>query len=60
MRAAGRSIYLCHNYCEFGAVTFASVLTGPRGSFLSTHPDDVVVMIVQDATLGRRHLRRPS
>jgi hypothetical protein len=46
---AARDIFLCHNYCELGAVRFDSVLADVRG-FLETHPDDVVMMIVQDAT----------
>ena len=46
---AKRGIYLCHNFCEMGAVSFASVLADIK-SFSDTHPDDVVVIIIQDAT----------
>ena len=46
---ATRQIYLCHNYCEMGAVSFASVL-GDVKKFVDTHPDDVVALIIQDAT----------
>lgn len=46
---AQRGIYLCHNRCETGAVPFPTVLKDFR-SFLDTHPDDVVMMIIQDAT----------
>ena len=42
-------IYLCHNYCEFGAVRFSSVL-GDVKTFLESHPDDVVILDIQDAT----------
>ncbi len=46
---AKRSIYLCHNYCELGAVSFASVLADVK-AFLDTHPDEVVILDIQDAT----------
>lgn len=46
---AQRDIYLCHNYCELGAVPFSSVLADFK-TFLDTHPDDVVMTIIQDAT----------
>jgi len=46
---ARRDIYLCHNHCELGAVVFSSVL-GDVSSFLDTHPDEVVMMIIQDET----------
>lgn len=46
---AKRAIYLCHNYCELGAVPFSTVL-GDFKTFLDTHPDDVVMTIIQDAT----------
>jgi len=43
-----RDIYLCHNFCELGAVPFSQVL-GDLKTFLDTHPDEVVMTIVQDA-----------
>ncbi len=46
---ATRQIYLCHNYCEMGAVSFASVLNDVK-QFVDTHPDDVVTLVIQDAT----------
>jgi hypothetical protein len=46
---AKRAIYLCHNYCELGAVSFASVLADVK-DFLDTHPDEVVILDIQDAT----------
>ncbi len=50
-KAAGaqRSIYLCHNYCELGAITFASAL-GDVKTFLDTNPNEVVILDLQDAT----------
>jgi hypothetical protein len=46
---ASRQIYLCHNYCEMGAVSFASVLNDVK-EFVDTHPTDVIALIIQDAT----------
>jgi hypothetical protein len=46
---AKRDVYLCHNYCELGAVPFSSALADVK-QFLDTHPDDVVITIIQDAT----------
>ncbi len=44
-----RAIYLCHNWCEMGAVTFSSVLAD-ISDFLDANPDEVVSIIIQDAT----------
>lgn len=46
---ASRGIYLCHNYCEMGAITFASALEEIR-AFIETHPDDVVSIVIEDHT----------
>ena len=46
---AERDIYLCHNFCELGSITFASALGEVKG-FVDTHPDDVVMLVIQDAT----------
>lgn len=40
-------IFLCHAFCELGAVTLSSALADLR-SFLVSHPGDVVVVINQD------------
>lgn len=40
-------IFLCHGFCELGAITLSSALDDIR-SFLVTHPGDVVVIINQD------------
>ena len=46
-RDARREVYLCHNYCELGAV---SMLDEARvlAQFLHRHRDEVVVWVVQD------------
>jgi hypothetical protein len=46
---ARRGIYLCHNFCELGAVSFSSVLSD-ISAFMVSHPDDVVMLVIQDAT----------
>ncbi len=45
--AGPRAIYLCHGFCELGAITLASAL-GDLRSFLITHPGVVVEIINQD------------
>ena len=42
-----RGIFLCHGFCELGAVTLASALHDVR-TFLVSHPASVVVIINQD------------
>ena len=46
-RAGQREIFLCHGFCELGAVTLASALKDLR-SFLVSHPDAIVEIINQD------------
>jgi hypothetical protein len=47
--AAQRGIYLCHNFCEMGAASFTDQMAAVR-TWLETHPDQVVIMIVEDHT----------
>ena len=42
-----RQIYLCHGFCEIGAVTLSSALADLR-TFLIANPDEVVIVINQD------------
>jgi hypothetical protein len=42
-----RAIYLCHGFCELGAVPLASALADLR-SFLTANPGEVVIVIIQD------------
>ena len=42
-----RGIFLCHGFCEIGAITLASALADLR-SFLVSNPGEVVVVINQD------------
>ena len=43
----GRGIYLCHTFCELGAVALGPVLSQLR-AFLIANPGDVVILINQD------------
>jgi hypothetical protein len=44
---APRDVYLCHAYCELGAVPFATVIDELR-HFLDDHPGTVLVVVIQD------------
>jgi hypothetical protein len=46
---AERGIYLCHSNCETGAVRFGAAMNDIK-TFLDTHPDDVLMVVIQDAT----------
>jgi hypothetical protein len=46
---AQRDIYLCHNFCEMGAVSFVDQMTVVR-QWLETNPDQVVMMVIEDHT----------
>jgi hypothetical protein len=46
---AQRGIYLCHSNCETGAVDLQQPLSDIK-SFLTNHPDDVLMVVIQDAT----------
>lgn len=40
-------VYLCHQFCELGAVLFSDVVDVLR-RFLEAHPDEVLVIVIQD------------
>jgi hypothetical protein len=46
-RDAPREVYLCHQYCELGAVLFSDVVDVLR-RFLEDEPREVVVVVIQD------------
>jgi hypothetical protein len=46
--AAGeRSLWLCHGFCEVGAVPLASGLR-EIADFMVAHPDEVIILVIQD------------
>jgi hypothetical protein len=44
---APREVYLCHQFCELGAVPFSDEVDVLR-SFLATHTGEVVMVVIQD------------
>jgi hypothetical protein len=47
------TVYLCHTLCELGAITMASALRDFR-AFLDRHPDDVVMIVIEDHVPSER------
>jgi hypothetical protein len=47
-REARDGIFLCHNQCALGAVSFVDALASIR-EFLDESPDEVVTLVIQDA-----------
>ncbi|MGE4427867.1 MAG: hypothetical protein AB7G37_15565, partial [Solirubrobacteraceae bacterium] len=47
-----RGMFLCHSFCELGATPVAEALDAVH-DFLVTHPDEVVVIVNQDAVTPR-------
>ena len=52
-----RQIFLCHGFCEIGAITLSSALTDVR-TFLVTHPDAVLIIINQDEGVAPADIER--
>lgn len=52
-----RQIYLCHGFCEIGAVTLSSALADLR-SFLVSNPGEVVIVINQDEGVAPTDIER--
>jgi hypothetical protein len=52
-----RQIYLCHTFCELGAVTLSSVLADLR-SYLVYNPSAVVIVINQDEGVAPADIKR--
>jgi hypothetical protein len=52
-----RQIYLCHTFCELGAVTLSSALADLR-SFLVSHPGEVIIVINQDEGVAPADIER--
>jgi hypothetical protein len=49
---ATRQIYLCHNTCETGAISFVDTMKQLH-TWLDEHPDDVVIIDIEDHTSAR-------
>lgn len=44
-------LYMCHGFCELGAVPFDTALA-TFAAFLATHPSDIVVLVIEDYVPG--------
>lgn len=42
-------LWMCHALCQLGATPFRDFL-GDLSAFIETHPDDVVIVVIQDET----------
>lgn len=56
-KLGSRQIYLCHGFCEIGAVSLSSTLSDLR-SYLVSHPGEVVIVINQDEGVTPSDIRR--
>jgi len=45
--SGAKGLYMCHGFCELGAVPFDSALTQFR-EFLVAHPHEVVLVVIED------------
>jgi hypothetical protein len=46
---AQRDVYLCHNFCEMGAVSFIDQMVAVR-RWLERNPEEVVFLVIEDHT----------
>ena len=53
-RATGeRDVYMCHGFCELGALRLVPVLAEMR-DFLVANPGEVLIIVIQDEGVRRR------
>jgi hypothetical protein len=50
-------VYLCHGFCELGAIHMISLLKSIR-AFLVVHPNEVLIIIVQDEGVPPEDIKR--
>lgn len=55
--AGERRVYLCHGFCEIGALDLVAVLRSMR-DFLREHPREVVILVVQDEDVRPEDITR--
>jgi hypothetical protein len=49
------TVYLCHTFCEIGAIEMATVARQMR-AFLDAHPRDVLMVVIEDSVTPERLL----
>jgi hypothetical protein len=52
-----QDVYLCHGFCEHGALAVIPMLANIR-SFLVTHPNDVLIIVIQDEGVPPEEIER--
>jgi len=52
-----RDVYMCHGFCELGALKFVSVLSDMR-DFLVANPGEVLVVVIQDESVKAEDIQR--
>ena len=52
-----QDVYLCHGFCELGALTMIPMLADIR-SFLVTHPNEVLIIVIQDEGVPPEEIER--
>lgn len=50
-------VYLCHGFCELGAIRMKSMLKSIR-TFLVVHPNEVLIIIIQDEGVPPEDIKR--
>ena len=52
-----QDVYLCHGFCELGALALTPVLSDIR-SFLVANPNEVIIIVIQDEGVPPREIER--
>jgi hypothetical protein len=52
-----RDVYLCHGFCELGALAMTPMLADIR-SFLIAHPNEVLIIVIQDEGVSPAEVER--
>ena len=52
-----RDVYMCHGFCELGALKLVSVLSDMK-DFLVANPGEVLVVVIQDESVGAADIVR--
>jgi len=52
-----RDVYMCHGFCELGALKFVSVLSDMH-DFLVANPGEVLVVVIQDESVDAADIER--
>ena len=56
-KSGERDVYMCHGFCELGALRFVSVLSDMH-EFLVANPGEVLVVVIQDESVDAADIER--